>query len=677
MARDHYDASVTFDELQAVAAELEEDYREDERITPSEIYRVLECHFSFDYGEDARRNLRELPWFVSNHLHLKYAKALEGGLGAILATIEEKRAVAGPEKREFYDSVEIAVRAAAGFIRRYAETLRTEADRLTGLPARARELREMAAVCEKVAEGSPETFREAVQLTWLLHVIANIGGGSAMSLGRLDQYLGPFYERDVAAGRVTREEAKELLTCCWLKVNEPKMRTVQSVALGGLTPEGTDGTNGLTVICLEIAKETGEPYPNTCLRIHAGTPERVWDRAIETLMRGTGQPMLFNDEAMISNLVASGVPVEDAREYYPMGCVEVMLAGMQPTYQGAGGIELAGLVETVFNNGRANLAGETGVETGEVEDLTTWEDFLGAYLRQVEAHVRRGLEAKERSWRDGDGVTFDPFSSALVDDCLEKGLDVCQGGARYTRLFACGQQGLGTAVDSLSAVREFVYKRKLLTLAELKEALETNFAGREPLRMMLEEGTPCFGNDLDEADEIAEKVFETWVETILGFESRIGAIYQPQSFSYHSHVRKGEVTAATPNGRKRGTTYSDGPGPSQGKDVRGPTCLLNSVTRMAVSKLTGGCAFNMKINPDFVRSDEGREKLKGLLRTYLENGGMQIQVNLVDRATLERAQEHPEQYRSVVVRVAGYCEYFTSLDRKLQDEIIRRTAQPV
>ncbi len=673
MDRDHYDSSIPFDELQNISRQVYEEVSEEHDVPFAEVYRVLELYFTFHYGED--RRLTDRLWFSSNHLHLNYKRPLQWGLGGLRDRIIEKRDSAPEEKREFYETTLIAVEACIRFIERYTETLDAEADRLEAKdPERARELRGMAEVSRRVAEDAPQTFREAIQLVWYVHIISNIAGGSAMSFARFDQYMFPFYRRDVQEGRITRDQAKELIESIWLKVNEPKMRTVQSICLGGVTPEGEDGTNELTYVCLEVAGEAGEPYPNTHLRLHKGAPEDLWDKAVETLLKGVGHPALWNDESMVTGMVRQGIPPEDARQYYPMGCIEVMLEGMQPTYQGGTGLMFAGTLELVFKNGGPNYAGQTGLETGELSSFETFEDFLEAYLAQIRHHISSGIRGTEESFFDR-GERYDPLASALIEGSLESGVDPCQGGAKYDRLFCNNGQGFGTAVDSLVAVKRFVYDEGELTLEEMKELLDEDFAGHEALRQRLSNRAPTFGNDIDEVDEIAVKVFDAFADTSIEYDSQIGATYFPQMFSYHSHVWRGEITDATPNGRPRGATYSDGMGPSQGKDALGPTALINSVTRLDHTKLTGGAAFNIKLEPGFVGGPEGRRVFKTLLKTYQERGGMQIQVNLVDQKTLEHAQEHPEEHRNLIVRVAGFCEYFTSLDRKVQDEIIQRTAQ--
>ena len=657
MARDHYDADISFSDLQQVSRKLADELDGGRQLPYAELYKVLEDHFQFDYGEEVRQALAELPWFASNHLSLSFKKALQRGLGDLRKEIVTRAAQAtDPSRKEFYDSTLIAIDAVIRFIHRYARTLRLAAD--AAEPGRAAELRQMAQICDEVAEDAPVSFRQAIQLVWMIHLVSNIGGGAAMSFARFDQYLGPFYDRDMAAGHLTRPEATELVAHLWLKTNEPKMRTVQSLALSGLARGGQDGTNPLTFVCLDALAEVREPYPNTCVRMHRGSPAALWEKVLDTVLVGIGQPQIFNDDAMLPGLARAGFPADDARDYYPMGCVEVMLEGLQPTYRGARGVVFPALLEAVFNNGA----------------MSTFGDFLDAYLAQLRSSISFSIAEAEKRLQDVNEDLFDPFASIFVDDCLEKGRDICQGGARYSACFTINGLGFGTAIDSLAAIESVVYDRKLYTLEQVKAMLEQDFTNDEAARKILL-GSPAYGNDLEEVDRIARRVYGAYTDAILGHRSALGAIFLAQMFSYNSHVNRGEITAATPNGRRRGEPLSDGPGPSQGRDTGGPTCLISSIGGNDGSRLIGGCGFNLKISPDFVRGPEGRTILKSLLLAYLEKGGMQIQVNMIDQETLRRAQSEPQLYRNVIVRVAGYCEYFTNLDRKLQDEIIRRTAQ--
>jgi len=674
MLRDHYDANVSFADLQRLIAEMAGRYAGAD-ITHREIGVLLEGHFQFDYGEETRRLFRELPWAAANHLDLNYGRVVRRGLSGIHAEILERLSAAGDrERRTFYESARIAVEAAIRFIERYAQTLLDWREMPGVDAARAAELAEMAAICRAVAARPPETFREALQLTWLTHVIANIGGGSALSFARFDQYLYPFYARDV----LTAEDARELLSCLWLKVNEPHMRTVQSLCLAGVRPDGGYGANELTRLCLEVCREVAQPYPNVSVRVCSATPAWLWDEIAATMQAGIGHPMLLNDDVWVPNFERLGFPPEAARDYYNMGCVEMMIMGQTAEWRGPGGVDLPGVLELVFRNGETNLAGDTGPQTGTLDSLRTFEQFLDACIAQIRHRVRQNRAAAERQDAWNRGTRYDPFASALLDDCLERGLDLYQGGSRFPPIRPMVARGIATIADSLVAIKRLVFDERRLTLAELWDVLEADFEGHETLRVELERRLPAFGNDEAEVDAIAARVLAAYTDAVHALnDGSLPGVFVTGMFSYTSHISIGEVTAATANGRRRGEAVSNGIGASQGKDVRGPTATINSVTALDHARITGACAFNLKLTPSLVRREEGADALKGLLKTYVAQGGCQIQVTVVDQQDLRDAQERPERHRDLIVRVAGYSEYFNNLDRQLQDEIIARTAHAV
>lgn len=680
MARDHYDGNIEFAQMQGIISEMQEHFAPERDLSHLEIAREIEWHFNFDYGEETRRLMNDVPWVVANHLNLDYGKAVERGLGDIRAEIEERLAQAdGQRERAFYESTRIALDATVRFIGRYADTLNAEAAR-PGVPsARSRELEVMAEICARVATAPPEGFREALQLVWLLHIVVNIGGGSAMSFGLFDRYMRRPYEEDIESGRITPEMAKDLLACMWLKVNEPKMRTVQSVCLAGLLPDGSDNASELTRLCLEVSRYVRTPYPNTSVRLHEASPEWLLDEVVATVKCGHGQPMVLNDDMWVGNFVSQGVPLEDAREYYNMGCVEMMIHGKMPNWGGGGGaVDFPGILELVLRNGGRNMAGQTGAKTGSLESLKTFDQFLEAFLEQVRYRIRGcriRAACEDEAWRDR---YYDPFASIFIDDCLESGRDVFQSGARYGRQRAIGGFGLGTAADSLAAIRKFVYEDGALTLEEMADALTTDFKDRSELRAMLEARTPRYGNDDDGVDEIARILFDTYADSVHALnDGSLPGMFCTSVFSYNHHVYGAENIEATPDGRHRAAPMSDAIGPSQGRDIQGPTNLINSVTKLDHRKVTGAYALNVKFAPRLVQGPEGSAAVKALIRTYLEQGGVQMQINFVDAEALKDAQIHPERHGNLVVRVAGYSEYFTSLDRELQCEIIRRTAHAV
>ncbi|MBN1673992.1 MAG: pyruvate formate lyase [Kiritimatiellae bacterium] len=674
MARDHYDASIEYADLQKIFAGLKQNG--DTGLSDAELFRLLETHFEFDYGEEVRALFVELPWYASNHCHLNYGKLLACGFGGLKRRLAQRLAAERDSARQAqYEAMLISLNAAARFIVRYAATLNRAACDAPD-PARAAELGEMAAIAARVAEHPPASFRDALQLVWFAHLIGNIGGGSALSFARFDQYLYPFYQADVEAGILSRDAALELLECVFLKVNEPKMRTVQSLCVGGLVSEEQDGANTLSALCLEAIGELGEPYPNVCLRVSRLTPPALLEKAIATIKLGHGQPMLFNDDVMIPALVERGYPFEDANDYYNMGCVEVMLAGKTAQWTGSGGaINLADLIEIVLHDGALSRGGQKGLPTGAPSAFTTFDAFLAAYLEQLRfCTLGRMAEAEERR-RHAPPHACDPFASALLDSCVESGLDAYQGGSTYPAVRPLCGVGLGTAVDSLSAIRKFVFEDRVLTLDELRDALDRNYDGHEPLRRLLSMQTPCFGNDIDAVDELAARLMHVFTETVLAHPAERPDGFVPLFLSYNDSLRLGEVTAATPNGRLAGQPISDGPGPSQGRDILGPTCLINSVTKIDLGRIVAGYGFNVKLSPGFLKGEPGSALLRSLVAAYFERGGLQIQFNVIDQETLRQAQQQPEAYQNVIVRVAGYCEHFVKLDRGLQNEIIQRTCQ--
>ncbi|OGV92647.1 MAG: hypothetical protein A3K19_01980 [Lentisphaerae bacterium RIFOXYB12_FULL_65_16] len=676
-ARDHFDANIPYDDLQAIARTVADAYTNEPQLDFAEVYRVLEDHFQFDYGADTRRDFAELPWFAANHLHLNYAKPLRLGLSGIRREVEAKLAghPAG-ETAEFYQAALITVEAAIQFVRRYGETLRGEAASCAD-EYRQAELADMATVVDAVAELPPQTFREAIQLVWLVHVMANTGGGTALSFARFDQYMFPFYDADIRAGRLTREAATELVACMWLKVNEPKMRTVQSICLAGTTTAGNDGTNDLSLLCLDVAAMVREPYPNTCVRVRRDSPEALWERILNLMRIGAGQPMLFNDDVMIPGLTAhAGHALPHARDYYPMGCVEIMIQGKCATWRGVGAVTFPAILDDMFRNGSSPSGGDTaGPCRGELASASTFEEFFDAYLARLREHVMGILGHAEETFEATARQRTDPFASALVDGCLEHGMDVEQGGAECPVILSVGSRGIGTAVDALAAVKTFVFDRGDLTLSDMKDLLVNNFAGSEAWRTRLAMHRAAFGNDQDDVDRIAVRIYNAYADTVTSFRSVHKCVCVPNMFSYTDHVRFGELIGATPDGRRRGAPISDALGPSQGRDVSGPTALINSASKFDFRKMTGGCAFNIKLDTNLFGDRAGRRRLESLVRTYLARGGLQIQVNFVDPAALEDARKNPAQHRDLIVRVAGFCEYFHKLDRGLQDEIINRTVQ--
>lgn len=661
MSRVHHDASLTYSEYQRMLADMEAHFA-GAGLQRFEIGKALEAALRIQYDPQDRRIMNELPWLPGNHLGLDYQRVIDSGLGQMHQEIHAHwKETADPEKVEFYTSVDIVIHSMTAFLLRYADAVE-QAARGEEANERGQELLEMACILRKISTEPADSFREALQTVWLLHVMSNIVGGSAMSFSRFDQYMLPYYQRDIARG-VPREQLKALLSCFWLKINEPKLRTVQSMTVGGVRPDGEDACSDLTRLCLEVARDRKLPYPNIAVRVHHGSPDWLYDAILDTVKAGCGQPMILNDDVFTPNFKKLGYSDEIARDYFNMGCVELMIQGKQPLWGAANSVVYTECLQESLD---AYASGALKADTFDA----FMEDYLARIRTGIDECHQAALARKASMW----DTCYDPFCSLLTQDCIARGKDMHHGGSACPPHWSIYAHGLGTLADSLAAIKKFVYDEKRISLDRLIEVLDTNFAGEEALHAMLDRGTPFFGNDIDGTDEIANRVFYELTKTIfelntLSEEDKYVATF----FSYFSHVLSGEVTKATPNGRMAGQSLSDSMAPTQGKDVGGPTKMLNSVLKIDPSFITGGYALNLKVTPSLAKTAQGTQALKGLLKAYLMSMGPQIQINYVDTDALKDAQVHPENHRDLVVRVGGYCEYFVNLDYTLQNEIIQRT----
>lgn len=660
MSRVHHDASVEFKDLQQVISDMEERYK-DEDIEDYEIGRELERAFKIPYDKEA---YNELPWFLGNHINLNYEKMIGKGFEKLILEIKnylenEK----DPDKKEYYESALIAADASSEFIKRYAKTIRDFKEQGKITKERQEELEEMATICEKIATKPADTFYEAIQFTWMLHIIASIQGGSALSFARIDQYLYPYYKKDQQEGKIDAEEAKELLSCLWLKVNEPKMRTVQSVTLGGITRDGKDAANELTKICLETAADVGMPYPNIGLRVNKKNPEWLYTQAVETAKAGCGQPQLLNDDVWISNMKKLGYSQEDANDYYNMGCVEIMVPGKQPNWGVCEAIAFPVLIEEVMKEWKK-----------DPDQIKTFEDFMKLYYAQLDDAVEADYQEAVKKKATMKDQCYDPYCSLLIDGCLENGKDMLQGGSECPMHWSVYAYGIGTAADSLCAVKKFIFDEKRISMEQMYDALKNNFKGYEELQAMLLKETPAYGNGIDEVDDIADEVLSRFTQAVMDLNKKAKTDkFVSTLFGYFFHIYHGEIAEATPDGRMKGEAFSDSMGPSQGRDQQGPTRLLNSVLHLNDDLVTGGYALNFKINPSFLNEEKGQRSIEQLLRAYIENGGPQVQIYTTNMEDIKDAQIHPEKHRDLIVRVGGYCEFFVNLDKALQTEIINRT----
>ncbi len=662
MERVHHDADISYHDLQTLIADMQTSF-EGQNIEKYEIGRELERGFKIDYGRDVHHEIDSLPWFAANHLSLNYGKIIRTGFSAFSAEIDAalKQAMV-PETIEYYESAKIVCEAGIRFIKRYADTLRETSENESDAIRKA-ELGEMADICGVIAEQPAGSFQQAIQLMWMLHMMASFCWGSALSLGRLDQYMIAYYERDIKTGVMTRDEAKELLCCLWLKINEPRMRTVQSLTLGGITPDGEDAANELTALCLEVIKEIKLPYPNVGLRINKKNPDWLYTMTVDAVKKGGGQPMVMNDDVWITNLMRIGYDEKTANDYYNMGCVEIMLPGRQPNWGVTDPIAFPMLFEDVFN----------GYRNSELA-LDSFEDFKQAYYTVLKHKIEADKKEADSKASGMAERCYDPLASLMVDGCIESGKDMFQGGSELGTHWSFYAYGLGTAADAMAAVKRHVYDEKRLSIAQMTDILKNNFEGEETVRLMLEKETAHYGNDQDSVDMLADEILSVFDETVMAYnrpDSRDK--YVTTLFGYFFHIYHGEITGATANGRRKGEAFSDSMGPTQGKDVTGPTGMLNSVLKLNHSGVTGGYALNLKVNPNLMNTPNGARALAALIKTYIHDGGPQLQIYVVDVDTLKKAKLAPDQYKNIIVRIGGYCEYFVNLDAALQDEIITRT----
>jgi len=590
------------------------------------------------------------------------------------------------EKREQLKAMSIAAQAMIDYADRHADKLASLAEKETD-PERKKELQKMAGICRRVPAHAPQTFREALQYYWFVHlgVITELNTWDSFNPGRLDQHLYPFYKKDIESGILTPEKARELLQAFWIKFNNqpapPKVGvTAQEsntytdfclINLGGLTPDGHDGVNDLTWLILDVIEEMRLLQPSSMVQVSKKSPDRFIMRALEIIRTGYGQPSLFNTDAIIQELLRQGKSIIDARNGGASGCVETGAFGKE-SYILTGYFNLTKVLEITLHNGIDPRTGKKiGIATGNFDRFINFDNLYRAFEKQLKHFVDIKIKGNiiiEKLWAENLPA---PFLSLLIDDCIDKGKDYNAGGARYNTSYIQGV-GLGSITDSLAALKFHVFDRGDIAPAETIEMIEADFEGFESWREILLDETPKYGNDDDYADNIMKRVFESFFEAVDGRPNARGGHFRINLLPTTCHVYFGSVIGATPDGRPAGMPLSEGISPVQGADRRGPTAVLNSAAKIDHLR-TGGTLLNQKFSPQLMKDESQLLKILHLVRSYFKMDGHHIQFNVVSADTLRRAQEDPESYRDLIVRVAGYSDYFIDLGRDLQDEIIRRT----
>lgn len=590
------------------------------------------------------------------------------------------------EKQEELKAMLICADGLIRFGERHAEKARQLAEQEKD-QQRKEELLKIAAVCSHVPAHRPRDFHEALQMYWFVHlgVITELNTWDSFNPGRIDQHLDPFYHEGIKAGSLTPELAKELLQCFWIKFNNqpapPKVGTTllesstytdfANINTGGLKADGSNGVNQVTYLVLDVIEEMRLLQPSSNLQLSKKNPDRFLKRGLQIIRQGWGQPSIFNADAVIDELLRQGKNLEDARCGGTSGCVETGAFGKE-SYILTGYFNLMKVLEITLHNGVDPKTGKKlGINSGDSLKMTAFEELIDAYHQQLQYFINLKIRGNNLIEKLYAHFMPAPFLSICIDDCIKKGQDYNSGGARYNTSYLQGV-GIGTITDSLSAIKYHVFDEKNISMLELLEILRDDFQNDEAIRQLFLNNTPKYGNDDDYADQIMQTVFQLFYETVNERPNMKGGSYRINMLPTTCHVYFGSVIGATPDGRKAGQPLSEGISPVQGSDRHGPTAVIKSVAKMDQLK-TGGTLLNQKFTPQLLQDATGINNLAHLVRTYFKLDGHHIQFNVVDAQTLRKAQKDPEKYRDLIVRVAGYSDYFNNLHQDLQNEIIQRT----
>ncbi len=671
------------------------------------------------------------------HVNVDYQKVLKKGYAGICAEAQAElsRLCVGDgdyaRRHAFLEAVCLSCEAAIVYASRYADLAQAQADKEADSKRKA-ELLEIAKNCRNVPKHGANSFYEACQSFWFVQMLIQMeSSGHSISPGRFDQYMYPYYQKDMQNGTLTRERAQELLDCVWVKLNDlNKARDCvsaegfagysmfQNMICGGQTADGADATNPLSIQCIEASRHVMLPQPSLSVRVFNGTPHELMQKAAELTRTGVGLPAYYNDEVIIPAMMRRSITLEDARDYCIIGCVEPQKGGKTDGWHDAAFFNMCRPLELVFSNGM-DQGEQIGVKTGEVETLNSFEAFYHAYQKQMDYQISLLVNADNAIDMAHAERCPLPFLSCMVSDCIARGKSVQEGGAHYN---FTGPQGFGIAnmADALYAIKKLVFEEQKFTLSELKQALKNNFGAGIPKKKAQEltvgiacelakrgvqvsekqvkeiyktvqessggnpayqsilqmiEALPKYGNDFDEVDALARDVAYTYTRPLEQYRNPRGGQFQAGLYPVSANVPLGAQTGATPDGRLAGTPIADGVSPAAGRDVNGPTAACNSVAKLDHLVASNGTLFNMKFHPSALKGRQGLENFCALIRGYFDQKGMHMQFNVVSRETLLDAQKHPENYKSLVVRVAGYSALFTTLSRALQDDIINRTEQ--
>ena len=613
---------------------------------------------------------------------------LELGPKGLMTKAYEKLKNCDENQKEFYECTIIVLEGVCHFMMRYHDYILTMLESLED--DNKKSLQRVADICANLASQPAQSFHEAVQSLWFLFVVLHMeSNASSFSPGRMDQYLYPYYQKDIEKGIISKQEALEILECLWLKFNQiVYLRNQHSakyfagfpigfnIAIGGIDENGCDIYNELSLLLLKAQYHLGLPQPNLSVRLNKNSSHELIQEAIKVVAKGSGMPQFFNDEAIVNSMIKDlGIEEKDARNYAIVGCVELTTHGNNLGWSDAAMFNLNKALELTMNHGKCLLTNEPiGLDLGSIETYESFEDLENAFQKQIDYFIEKMMKVEIVVEKAHQDCLPTAFLSTVIDSCLEKGVDVTRGGAKYN-LSGIQMIQIANLADSLAAIKVLVYDEKMITRHELLEALQADFKGYEIIQTMLLNKVPKYGNDVKWVDELGAKWAGYFRERMKDYTNYRGGLYHTGMYTVSAHVPMGENVGASPDGRNALTPLADGGmSPVYGRDMAGPTAVLKSVSRMKDSYTTNGGLLNMKFLPEFFKTETGMMKFENFLRAFVDLKIPHIQFNVVRREDLLDAKLHPEQHRSLTIRVAGYTAYFVELAGKLQDEIIERTA---
>lgn len=623
---------------------------------------------------------------AQGHICPNVKEWLEKGPAGLKAEAQAHLMSCSEEQRPFYESIVIVMEGVSKFLMRYHDLLLEEAKQQ---PQWKKDMEEVAAICRKLSNQPAETFHEAVQSMWILFVVLHMeSNASSFSPGRLDVALYPYYKKDIEEGRMDEQRALDIIECLWLKFNQiVYLRNKNSakyfagfpigfnIAVGGQDEDGNDVCNELSFLFLKAQEHIGLPQPNLSVRLHTHTSDALLKQAVRVVAKGSGMPQFFNDEAIVDEMEKLGISHKDALDYAIVGCVELTTQGNNLGWSDAAMFNLNKVLELTLHHGKCLLSGkQLGPDYGGLDTYESFEELEQSFDRMIDHFIQRMIPACEQVEKAHIDILPSPFLSSVIDNCMEKGMDVTQGGAHYN-LSGIQMIQVANLADSLAAIKQLVYDQGIIGRKELQDALEHNFEGKEVLRQRLLNKVEKYGNDVAWVDELGASWARAFRNKLRAYTNYRGGPYHSGMYTVSAHVPMGENVGASADGRLSQTPLADG-GMSAvyGRDLHGPTAVLQSVSRLDCDCTTNGGLLNMKFLPEFFQTEQGIDKFAGFLRTFVDLKIPHIQFNVVRKEDLLAAQRHPEQYGSLTVRVAGYTAYFVELARELQNEIIARTS---